>query len=96
MIVLILPLFADSKVFIPVLKDFFQKHPLINPKIFLGDAAFDSVEIYKYLLQETSIGKAYIPLYLSKDYLLKRIIIQNNNVSHLNIFCYNHFILKCI
>ena len=53
---------ADSKALIPVLKDFFQKHPLINPKAFLGDAAFDSIEIYKYLLQETSIEKAYIPL----------------------------------
>lgn len=53
---------ADSKALIPVLKDFFQKHPLINPKIFLGDAAFDSTEIYKYLLQQTSIEKAYIPL----------------------------------
>lgn len=53
---------ADSKALIPVLKDFFQKHPFINPKTFLGDAAFDSVEIYKYLLQDTSIVKAYIPL----------------------------------
>ena len=41
---------ADSKALIPVLKDFFRKHPLINPKTFLGDAAFDSIE------------KAYIPL----------------------------------
>lgn len=53
---------ADSKALIPVLKDFFRKHPLINPKTFLGDAAFDSIEIYKYLLQGTSIEKAYIPL----------------------------------
>ena len=53
---------ADSKALIPVLKDFFKKHPLINPKIFLGDAAFDSIEIYKYLLQEASFEKAYIPL----------------------------------
>ena len=42
--------------------DFFKKHPLINPKTFLGDAAFDSIEIYKYLLQETSFEKACIPL----------------------------------
>ena len=28
--------FADSKALIPVLKDFFKKHPLINPKTFLG------------------------------------------------------------
>lgn len=53
---------SDSKALVPVLKDFFQKHPLINPKTFLGDAAFDSIEIYKYLLLETSIEKAYIPL----------------------------------
>ena len=53
---------ADAKALIPVLKDFFEKHPLINPKTFLGDAAFDSIEIYKYLLQETSFEKAYIPL----------------------------------
>ncbi len=30
--------------------------------MFLSDAAFDSIEIYKYLLQETSFEKAYIPL----------------------------------
>jgi hypothetical protein len=53
---------ADSKALIPVLKDFFHKHPLINPKTFLGDAAFDSIEIYKYLLQDTSFEHAYIPL----------------------------------
>lgn len=53
---------ADSKALLPVLKDFFQKHPLINPKAFLGDAAFDSIEIYKYLLQEGPFDKAYIPL----------------------------------
>ena len=32
------------------------------PKIFLGDAALDSIEIYKYLLQVASFEKAYIPL----------------------------------
>ena len=53
---------ADSKALIPVLKDFIKKHPFINPKIFLGDAAFDSVEIYKYLLLEAPFEKAFIPL----------------------------------
>ena len=53
---------ADAKALIPALKDFFKKHPHIHPKTFLGDAAFDSIEIYKYLLQETSFEKAYIPL----------------------------------
>ena len=48
--------------FIPVLKASFQKHPLINPKVFPGDAAFDSIEIYKYLLQDASTEKTYSPL----------------------------------
>ena len=58
----------DSKLLIPTLKDFFSKHPLINPKTFLGDAAFDTVELYKYLLTGNTFGdnkhfaKAYIPL----------------------------------
>ena len=41
---------ADSKALLPVLIDFFQKHPLINPKTFLGDAAFDTIEIYNSTL----------------------------------------------
>lgn len=58
----------DSKLLIPTLKDFFSKHPLINPKVFLGDAAFDTVQIYKDLLSGDTFGKnrhflkAYIPL----------------------------------
>lgn len=58
----------DSKLLIPTLKDFFSKHPLINPKTFLGDAAFDTVDLYKQLLTGDTFGtdrhfsKAYIPL----------------------------------
>ena len=52
----------DAKALVPVLNDFFKKHPLINPKIFIGDAAFDSGKIYKSLLQELYFSKAYIPL----------------------------------
>ena len=58
----------DSKLLIPTLKDFFSKHPLINPKTFLGDAAFDTVELYKSLLTGDTFGKdrhfqkAFIPL----------------------------------
>ena len=40
----------DSKLLIPTLADFFAKHPVINPKTFLGDAAFDTVQLYKELL----------------------------------------------
>ncbi|MDE7283775.1 MAG: transposase [Lachnospiraceae bacterium] len=58
----------DSKLLIPTLKDFFDKHPLINPGVFLGDAAFDTVALYKALLTGNTFGhnrhfsKAYIPL----------------------------------
>lgn len=58
----------DSKLLIPTRKDLFSKHPLINPKIFLGDAAFDTVQLYKDLLSGDTFGenphfsKAYIPL----------------------------------
>ena len=53
---------ADSKALIPVLKDFFRMHPLINPKTFLGDAAFDSIQIYHDLFHELHFEKAFIPL----------------------------------
>ena len=58
----------DSKLLIPTLKDFFSKHPLINPKTFLGDAAFDTAALYPKLLTGNTFGdnkhfaKAYIPL----------------------------------
>ena len=59
---------GDAKLLIPTLKDFFYKHPLINPDVFLGDAAFDSSLLYKELLTGNTFGenkhfnKAYIPL----------------------------------
>jgi len=53
---------ADSKALIPTFRDFFQKHPLFNPKTFLGDAAFDSIENYTALLGEFKFEQALIPL----------------------------------
>ena len=53
---------ADSKALLPVLVDFFQEHPLIVPKIFLGDAAFDAINIFKALFEEIGFQKAFIPL----------------------------------
>ena len=50
------------------LRDFFLKHPLINPQTFLGDSAFDTAQLYKDLLSSDTFGKdkhfskAYIPL----------------------------------
>ena len=53
---------AYAKALLPTLKDFKIKHPNINPDIFLGDAAFDTIEIYKYLFEDFSFKKAFIPL----------------------------------
>jgi hypothetical protein len=58
----------DTKLVIPTLQDFFTAHPLINPKTFLGDAAFDAIQNYKDLLSGDTFGlgrhfsKAFIPL----------------------------------
>ncbi len=51
-----------SKALLTVLVDFFQKHPLIAAKTFLGDAAFDTIEIYKSHFGEIGFEKAFIPL----------------------------------
>ena len=75
---------GDARLLIPLLKDFFRKHPLINPKTFLGDAAFDTTDIYMLLLSGETFGRrqdgtprifeqAYIPLngragHLSSDF----------------------------
>ena len=37
-------------------------HPLIRPEVFLGDASFDSIEIYKSLFEDLNFRKAFIPL----------------------------------
>ena len=53
---------ADSKALLPTLKDFKTRHPNIKPSIFLGDAAFDTIEIYKSLFEDFNFQKAFIPL----------------------------------
>jgi hypothetical protein len=55
---------ADSKALIPTLEGFFGAHPDIKPDVFVGDAAFDSVDIYNRLMGKDGLGfkKAFIPL----------------------------------
>ena len=59
---------GDARLLVPTLKEFFDAHPLINPATFLGDAAFDAIDIYKGLLTGDTFGinrhfhRAYIPL----------------------------------
>jgi hypothetical protein len=62
----------DSKLLIPTLQDFFAVHPLLTPKTFLGDAAFDAIHIYTDLLSGDTFGlnrhfhKAYIPINVAR------------------------------
>jgi hypothetical protein len=55
---------ADSKALIPSIKGFFGAHPAIKPKVFIGDAAFDTIDIYSTLMGKDGLGfeKAFIPL----------------------------------
>ena len=53
---------SDSKAVLPVLNDFFAKHPLIKPKTFIGDAAFDSMDIYYGLIRDLKFNEVYVPL----------------------------------
>ena len=55
---------GDAKSLIPTLEGFFERHPLIKPSVFIGDSAFDTIDIYAKLLGEEGLGfeKAFIPL----------------------------------
>ena len=52
---------GDSSSLKPVLSDFFSLHPDFHPDTFLGDSAFDSIDIYGFLKDEFHFSKALIP-----------------------------------
>lgn len=52
---------GDSSALKPVLKDFFSAHPDFKPHIFLGDSAFDTIDIYGFLKDDFHFEKALIP-----------------------------------
>ena len=53
---------GDSTALKPVLTDFRQTHPNLRYRTFLGDAAFDSYDNYRFLLNEYRFKKAVTPL----------------------------------
>ena len=71
---------ADSKTLLHVLIDFFKKHPLIEPKTFLGDAAFDTIKIYKSLFEDLGFRKAFIPLRVKLSMCIKGSSVRNNPI----------------
>ena len=53
---------GDSSALKPVLNDFFSLHPDFKPDTFLGDAAFDFIDIYGFLKDDCHFKKVLIPL----------------------------------
>ena len=52
---------GDSSSLKPVLSDFFNLHPNFCPDTFIGDSAFDSIDIYSSLKDDFGFSKALIP-----------------------------------
>jgi transposase len=52
---------GDSSALKPVLEDFFSLHPSFKPHTFLGDSAFDAIDIYSTLKDDFHFSKALIP-----------------------------------
>lgn len=52
---------GDSSFLKPTLSDFLPLHPCFHPDTFLGDSAFDTIEIYPFLKDGFHFSKALIP-----------------------------------
>ena len=55
---------GDAKALLPILTDFRSSHPSLHYSTFLGDAAFDSYDLYSALLGSYGFQRAVIPLNL--------------------------------
>lgn len=64
---------SDSTALKPILSDFFKAHPDFHPDTFLGDAAFDSADIYGFLKNDFGFQKALIPYNPRNESTLERV-----------------------
>lgn len=64
---------SDSAAPKPILSDFFAAHPDFHPDTFLGDAAFDSADIYGSLKNDFGFQKALIPYNPRNESTLKKV-----------------------
>ena len=64
---------GDASSLSPVLSDYFDLHPHFHPNTFLGDSAFDSVDIYGTLFNDFHFSKALIPYNSRNKSSLKKV-----------------------
>ena len=64
---------GDSSSLNLILSDFFQLHPHFHPDTFLGDSAFDTIEIYGFLKYEFHFSKVLIPYNPRNESTLKKV-----------------------
>jgi hypothetical protein len=64
---------GDSSALKHVLSDYFHLHPDFHPTIFLGDSAFDSIDIYGFLKEEFHFSKVLIPYNTRNESTLKKV-----------------------
>ena len=64
---------GDSAALRPVLSDYFASHPGLHPNTFLGDAAFDSADVFGFLKNDFGFQKALIPLNPRNESPLKKV-----------------------
>ena len=64
---------GDSAALRPVLSDYFASHPDLHPDTFLGDAAFDSADVFGFLKNDFGFQKVLIPLNPRNESPLKKV-----------------------
>ena len=64
---------GDSAALCPVLSDYFASHPGFHPDTFLGDAAFDSVDVFGFLRNDFGFQKVLIPYNPRNESTLKKV-----------------------
>ncbi len=64
---------SDSASLKPVFADYFSAHPSFHPDTFLGDASFDSADIYGFLLKDSGFSRALIPYNPRNESSLKKV-----------------------
>lgn len=64
---------SDSAALKPVLSDYFASHPDFLPDTFLGDAAFDSADVFGFLKNDFGFQKVLIPYNPRNESTLKKV-----------------------